>query len=192
MTLKIQLIRHGKTKGNMEKRFTGGKTDEPLCSQGFLELQTLAKEKIYSAPGTLFASPLMRCTQTAEIIFLKKPATIIEDFREIDFGIFENKNHEELNGNADYQKWIDSNGEGLIPRGENMETFRKRVMAGFNQMLATANAENISAVVHGGTIMAILSSLNGGNYYDYFCKNGRGYVIEYSICENRLLSLRKI
>ena len=31
------------------------------------------------------------------------------------------------------------------------------------------------AIVHGGTIMSVLSSLCGGDYFDYQVKNGEGY-----------------
>lgn len=33
-------------------------------------------------------------------------------------------------------------------------------------------------VVHGGTIMALLSFFAGGDYFDYACENGSGYVLE--------------
>ena len=31
--MKLQFIRHGKTQGNLEKRYIGS-TDEPLCAKG--------------------------------------------------------------------------------------------------------------------------------------------------------------
>ena len=34
----------------------------------------------------------------------------------------------------------------------------------------------VAYVVHGGTIMAVLSELYGGDYYDYHCGNGEGYL----------------
>ncbi|MDO4488842.1 MAG: histidine phosphatase family protein [Eubacteriales bacterium] len=34
----------------------------------------------------------------------------------------------------------------------------------------------IAVVVHGGTVMALLCSLCGGEYFDYQPKNGRGYI----------------
>ena len=33
----------------------------------------------------------------------------------------------------------------------------------------------VVCVVHGGTIMALLSHFAGGEYFDYQCKNGEGY-----------------
>lgn len=194
MTVTVQLVRHGKTKGNLEKRFAGGKTDDSLCSQGKEELLSFVSDSIYLSTKEVFSSPMKRCLETAGILFPECSAdmNIIEEFKELDFGIFENRNHEELNGNDDYQKWLDSKGKGDIPGGERMNDFAKRVMVGFEKMISSAKANEMTAVVHGGTIMAILFSLNGGNFYDYLCKNGRGYVFEYSTEDKRILDLRKI
>ena len=65
-------------------------------------------------------------------------------------------------------------------------------MAGFYKMISDAGKAKIGAAVHGGTIMAILSTLNGGKYYEYLCRNGRGYALEISVEEMKLVSLRKI
>lgn len=194
MTVTIQLIRHGKTKGNLEKRFAGGRTDDSLCTQGKEELNSFVSENIYLNTDEVFSSPMNRCLETAEIIFPEHKALIIEEFRELDFGIFENKNHQELNGNQDYQKWLDSSGKGDIPGGEKIDDFANRTMAGFNKMISSIEGKGtkITAAVHGGTIMAILFSLNGGNFYDYFCKNGRGYVFEFLTEDKKILNLRKL
>lgn len=194
MTVTIQLIRHGKTKGNLEKRFAGGRTDDSLCTQGKEELNSFVSENIYLNTDEVFSSPMNRCLETAEIIFPEHKALIIEEFRELDFGIFENKNHQELNGNQDYQKWLDSGGKGDIPGGEKMDDFASRTMAGFNKMISSIEGKGtkITAAVHGGTIMAILFSLNGGIFYDYFCKNGRGYVFDFLTEDKKILNLRKL
>lgn len=106
MTVTIQLIRHGKTKGNLEKRFAGGRTDDSLCTQGKEELNSFVSENIYLNTDEVFSSPMKRCLETAEIIFPEHKAHIIEEFRELDFGIFENKNHQELNENQDYRSGL--------------------------------------------------------------------------------------
>lgn len=194
MTVTIQLVRHGKTKGNLEKRFAGGQTDDSLCIQGKEELNSFVSKNIYLNADEVFSSPMKRCLETAETIFPEHKVYIIEEFRELDFGIFENKKHEELNGNTDYQKWLDSDGKGDIPGGEKMDDFVKRTMVGFDKMISSIKdkGNKITATVHGGTIMAILFSLNGGNFYDYLCKNGCGYIFEYTIENKKILNIRKL
>ena len=36
----------------------------------------------------------------------------------------------------------------------------------------------VACIVHGGTIMAVLSEIYGGGYYDYHCGNGDGYICD--------------
>lgn len=104
--LKIYLIRHGKTQGNLSGKYIGSRTDEPLCEEGIREL----KGKTYPQAQILFVSPMKRCIQTAELLYPGLEQRKIPLLQECDFGDFENKNYKELSGNPDYQAWIDSGG----------------------------------------------------------------------------------
>ena len=92
------LIRHGETAGNQKQRYIGRRTDEPLLPQS----QEVLKQLDYGEPQAVYASPMLRCTQTASILFPGKPLNIIDELAECDFGEFENKNYLELDGNANY------------------------------------------------------------------------------------------
>lgn len=213
---KITWIRHGMTRANEEHRYLG-KTDEPLSEKGIRFLQEKKKKSFFNAPEFLYASPMKRCVQTAEILFRRKPV-LIPEWKEMDFGQFEGKNYEELKDNPDYQKWIDSNGTLPFPGGEPREQFIRRSMEGFDWMMSdiliksekntriqngteTQDLKNnceteipVVAVVHGGTIMAVLSSLTGGEYFDFQVKNGEGYetVLEWIQGRWKITSLTKI
>lgn len=213
---KITWIRHGMTQANGEHRYLG-KTDEPLSEKGIRFLQEKKKKSFFNAPEFLYASPMKRCVQTAEILFRRKPV-LIPEWKEMDFGQFEGKNYEELKDNPDYQKWIDSNGTLPFPGGEPREQFIRRSMEGFDRMMSdiliksekntriqngteTQDLKNnceteipVVAVVHGGTIMAVLSSLTGGEYFDFQVKNGEGYetVLEWIQGRWKITSLTKI
>lgn len=214
--VKITWIRHGMTQANGEHRYLG-KTDEPLSEKGIRFLQEKKKKSFFNAPEFLYASPMKRCVQTAEILFRRKPV-LIPEWKEMDFGQFEGKNYEELKDNPDYQKWIDSNGTLPFPGGEPREQFIRRSMEGFDRMMSdiliksekntriqngteTQDLKNnceteipVVAVVHGGTIMAVLSSLTGGEYFDFQVKNGEGYetVLEWIQGRWKITSLTKI
>lgn len=127
--MKIILIRHGKTAGNLEGRYVG-RTDEPLCAAG---REALAGRKLPRAEK-LFVSPLLRCRETAEILWPGQDQIAVSDLSECDFGGFEMKNYAELNGNADYQAWIDSGGTLPFPGGESQRAFQARVCAAFEQI----------------------------------------------------------
>lgn len=174
--MRLYLIRHGMTFGNTLGRYIGT-TDEPLTEDGRAALEQL------SYPGTelLFASPLLRCRETAEILFPEMEPEIVKGFAECDFGAFENKNYKELDGNGDYQRWIDSNGTLPFPGGESPEAFRKRCVEAFDAVMDICRkrkAGSAACVVHGGTIMSILAeyAVPGEEFYHWQVRNGEGYV----------------
>ena len=51
--------------------------------------------------------------------------------------------------------------------------------------------ESVALVVHGGTIMSILSEFYGGGYYDYHCGNAEGYICEVTQ-DARIISAKKV
>lgn len=177
--IEVILLRHGMTLGNENKAYIGA-TDEPLSVKGAEELQRKYKDILPFSIDEVYISPMLRCRQTAEILFPKENYIVVDDFREIDFGEFEGKNYIQLSGVKEYQDWIASNGTIPFPNGEGKEKFMERTMRGFCFLLrdtkkARKEVSRVVAVVHGGTIMTILSSLYGGDYYDYQVKNGLGY-----------------
>lgn len=177
--IELLLIRHGKTPGNAEKRYIG-RTDESLSKEGIAELS----KRNNPAAELYFSSPMKRCKESLQVLFGRQDCSIISDFKEIDFGFFEGKNYKELSGNLQYQAWIDSGGTMAFPEGESREDFCKRSVKGFREMTDSVRRYleehckseiRVAAVVHGGTIMAILSTLYGGDYYDYQISNGEAY-----------------
>ena len=95
----LLLIRHGKTAGNLERRYVGT-TDESLCPKGIREL----KKRVYPSVDCVIASPMKRCVETARILFgIDVLVRICGGLREMDFGVFEYHNYEELNGDPMYQ-----------------------------------------------------------------------------------------
>lgn len=207
-----------------------GVTEETLSGEGRKQLEILAEKDILKKPWLLFVSPMLRCQESAGILFPGKKAYPIEEWREMNFGAYEGKNYEDLKNNAYYQKWIDSNGTLPFPEGESQQEYIKRCHRGLltatkiieekiarevadtaktssaneitelrelekqiaeSQMIENQIAENqmtesqprnITAVVHGGTIMALLHILAGGNYFDYQVKNGGGYCCKLRLC----------
>lgn len=195
MMVTIYLIRHGRTLGNMQHRYVG-RTDEPLCEDGIRQIS--AQKQIYgrqfstkggcSPLNKVYISPMLRCKQTAELLFSGIEQEVIEDFREMDFGAFEYKNYEELNGDPRYQAFIDSGGQTDFPEAETQAHFRGRVIRAFAQcvdhMLShqpqDAADRAYAFVVHGGTVMAILDAYAQPHrpYFDWQLPAGAGYRCE--------------
>ena len=184
--IRLTLIRHGTTLSNKEGRYLG-KTDESLSPDGIRTLEKSVADRIYPTADILFSGPMKRCLETARILYPGQNPMLIPEWTEMDFGIFEGHDYKELSGSPDYQRWIDSGGTLPFPEGESREEFIRRSAAGCEKMLyhmkrirernAASGQGNrsVSAVVHGGTIMALLSHFLDGEYFDYQVKCGQGY-----------------
>lgn len=187
----IWFLRHGRTRGNEEKKYVGS-TDEPLSSGGRSDLERAKSEGGYPEKiDVLLSGPSKRCRETAALLFPEKMTEmhLIPEWTETDFGEFEYRTFEELDGNPAYQAWLDSGGTIGFPGGENREEFIRRCLRGWEKakkILEECLAEKsggpvlAAAFMSGGNIMAILSSLCGGDFYDYSCENGGGYICCFS------------
>lgn len=195
----LVLIRHGATQGNREHRYLG-RTDEPLCEAGEQELLEYRRAQCYPAVECLFTSPMKRCIGTAELLYPDMCPVIIPEWTEMDFGAFEGKNYRELQKDAGYQEWIDSNGILPFPGGESREAFIRRCDRGLHRMLQElrqpeySRVKTVGMILHGGTIMALLSRYGPGDYFDYQAANGRGYVSTWNIrnAEPELTNLKEL
>ncbi len=176
--MQLYMIRHGATKGNLEHRYVGS-TDEGILEE---EKEKLLRKKL---PQTeeLYVSPMLRCMETAALLYPKKRQQVVKDFRECDFGEFEYKNYEELNGNPAYQRFIDSYGESGFPGGETKKDFQKRCVRAFEKVIELLYRKQkeqekiVAFVVHGGTIMSLLDaySVPHQDYFSWQVKHGEGF-----------------
>lgn len=170
----------------------GARTDEGLSAEGRAELAVFGRgEEVSGCAGKVLivTSPMKRAVETAEIMFpWCTEYMTVGELRETDFGIFEGKTYEELSNDPErrdaYQAWIDSGGLAKIPGGESMEEARARSIEGFGKAVMAARnkgADQLIAVAHGGTVMSVMSSLFGGDYYDYYAGNGEGYTFRLEV-----------
>ncbi|MBD5445098.1 MAG: histidine phosphatase family protein [Lachnospiraceae bacterium] len=182
----LAFIRHGVTQANKERRYLG-KTDETLSESGIEILRSYKAQNYYPDAKYLFVSPMKRCMETAKILYPKLCPVKISEWEEIDFGRFEYKNYNDLKDDMQYQAWIDSGGRLDFPEGESKKDFILRCESGFIRMcnelrFSQAVKQNtncyitVGIIVHGGTIMALLSSYGEKNFYDYQVSNGGGCV----------------
>ncbi|MBR4748746.1 MAG: histidine phosphatase family protein [Abditibacteriota bacterium] len=174
----IYLIRHGATEANLRRCFLGS-TDQSLTPESIREL----KGRSYPPAGAVAVSPMTRCRETADIIYGSN-YKVYPDLREIDFGEFDNKNHEELlREHHFYQTWLDSGGALTPPGGEPAGDFRRRTCRCFLQIIAETRQFPLAIVAHGGTIKALtdeyLDNDAGKEFYFWSVKNGGGIVCEW-------------
>ena len=110
----------------------------------------------------------------------------------MDFGIFEMKSYEQLEGNPDYEAWIHATDESIPPpKGESIMHFKNRIRHGFEELLVKHELQMLKlrnrgeeamsiCICHGGTISGILNDI-WPDRYDYFYSwipdPGHGYVL---------------
>lgn len=175
--MKVLLLRHGMTAGNASRRYIGC-TDEPLSPQGIAAARAMGTTP--SLP-LVYVTPLLRTQQTAHILFPNAEQYVVEDLREMNFGIFEGKSADELSCDQAYQDWVAGNCMGRCPAGESVGEFADRVQAAFKR---TVTSHSISAsdtavfIVHGGTIMAVMQKFARPvrGFYDSSVKNCHGFL----------------
>lgn len=172
--MEVILVRHGITEGNKEKRFVG-RLDVPLAPEG----EAMARETAPLMPEVehLYVSPMLRCRQTAVLLWPDVPRTFVEDLRETDFGVFEGKNHIELQYDPMYQKWL----KGEMTVGEPAADCARRgarALAFLGRDAAEHGYEHVGVVSHGGLLMGMLSICGRparASLYDWYPENCGGY-----------------
>ena len=178
--MKIIMIRHGMTQWNKERRYVGS-TDLPLCDDGRKELIRINEERPLEA-DVIYVSPMKRCLETARIFFGQRDFKVVEDLREYDFGEYEGLDFKELSKDPKYTEWLKEHKVLPFPEGEGMDNFKKRVSCAFEKVMreiCNKDEENVALVVHGGTIMNILSEYceEVNEYYDIHPENGDAYSV---------------
>lgn len=177
----IHLIRHGTSEGNLLGQYIGI-TDSPLSEKGIVELRQLSAKHSYPDAKAYYTSPLSRCIDSLKLLYPDAQPTVIEAMKECDFGKWEGKSAKDLEHDPDFAAWIESGSSMAPPGGEDGGQFMQRVCMAFEQLVQQMmRAGETSAVlmVHGGTIMAILSAygLPRAPFYDWMTEPGHGYSL---------------
>ena len=173
----IELIRHGETSLQKERRYQGA-TDAPLSDSGRKKLRPAD-----NCPAQVFVSPLRRARETAAILFPQAEQIVVPDLREMNFGAFEGRSYREMENDPDYRAWVDGMCLGECPGGESKRIFCNRVCKAFSALVAQAEANKkprLTIVAHGGTQMAVLERYAHEEkpYWEWQLPSGQGYLLE--------------
>ena len=173
----IYLLRHGETEYNVDKRYQGTR-DIPLSDRGRAQLRQAELQ-----PERVFVSPLSRARESAQILFPRASQTVIPDFREMCFGVFEGRNYIQMERDPDYLAWVGEDCRGRCPGGESRDEFSLRTCAAFARLVeeeSAKGAEQLVIMAHGGTQMAVMERFARPrrDYYTWCAGNGAGYVLD--------------
>lgn len=150
--MKLVLLRHAVTAWNLEKRVQG-RIDQPLSIAGRQQFEKLALPPAFTTCHW-YCSPLLRATQTAELIGLSEiriePALI-----EMNWGNWEGEILKPLRKRlGDEMRNNESRGLDFCPPGgESPRQVQSRLQPWLQQI--SASGEDSAAVVHKGIIRCI-------------------------------------
>ncbi len=171
MSTELLLVRHGETEGESSIRYHG-RNDVPLSELGRAQMRAVAAALASKRFARVFASTLSRAAEGACLIAGESaPIVCLEEFAEVDFGLFEGLTADEirLRYPDEFERWSRA---GLdtsytYPGGESRAAFRSRVERGLSRMLqmwdegeASGNGPAL-VVAHRGVIRTIVRSLVG-------------------------------
>ena len=157
--MKIFLIRHGETTGDLEYRY-GGSYDDHLTELGKGQLEVTADSLVGKGIEIIFTSLLIRAKESAEIISSKIDCSVEvrEGLQERHYGILTG-----LTTNEALEKYPDvveahKNPQNTDPGGESYEDFKDRVLSAFKE-LTKEDYKVVAVISHGGPIKQILAYL---------------------------------
>lgn len=180
MVYNVYLIRHAKTEDNRQGRYKGA-SYEPVSEQGISELAAKMQAGYYPRVKEVYTSPMLRCRQTARLIYTDLDLKVVPGFAEYNFGVFEGKSYQELKDDPAYRKWINSGGRERAPGGEDIQEYKERCCQAFHKAIEDirqGGSKDTVLVIHGGTIMAVLERhVPGSSFYDWQVTNAEGYKL---------------
>ncbi len=177
----IYILRHGLTEAN-ENGVYIGKTDLPLSDAGREALEDKYEQLDYPKVQRVYSSPLERALQSAEILFPDREIVIVDDLREMDFGVFEGLPADELTKLDSFKKWLKGGLDNPPPNGETLRSMMLRCYSALNLMILDMMKNGITeagAVTHSGILMNMMScfGLPKKKPMEFTCSPGEGYEI---------------
>lgn len=158
MTTTLLLVRHGETDWNRERRFQGH-ADPPLNDRGRRQARELASTLAGDGISAVYASPLLRARETAEIVAAELGLAVALDDRlmEVDVGSWSGLTRDEIEARfpEEFVRWR-TGGHGWED-GETYEELAARALQALLGIGAAHPHETVLVVGHGGTVRSLLA-----------------------------------
>ncbi len=159
----LYLIRHGEVEEKYHNVFGGSRIDMALSPLGLSQGEALAAWLADTKIDSFYASPMLRVQQTIAPTLKRRgvEAEIMNDLREIDFGVWTGHRWDEVQSNFgisafDWLQVLETTG---IAEGETAAVLMERVRPCLERVLQE-NAHRTAAIAcHGGIVRVILALL---------------------------------
>ncbi len=173
------LLRHSLTEATERRQYCGS-SDLPLSPKGLALAENCKARRPLPRCDLYLSSGMRRATETLECLYERAPDGVIGEFREMDFGEFELKSHDQLSEDPCYQDWIsDASGEIRCPGGESRSAFLERTRRGADRLLSM-RWDTACVVCHGGVIVRLMKRWfpeASRNFYEWQPMPCDGYVV---------------
>jgi len=160
--MQIIFIRHGESEANVEEIISNRNLPHNLTEQGRRQAHTLSDKLTSKSIMAIYASPIRRAQQTAQIIAEKRRLSVqtSDALREFDCGIMEGRGDEEAwqAHQTVVQAWDEGDYDRRIAGGESFNDLQKRFVP-FTKQLVSEFEDGDAIIVllsHGGLLSQML------------------------------------
>lgn len=160
--MKLFFTRHGESQANIERIISNRDLPHPLTAKGRAQSTALAEQLATAQVVAIYASPILRAQETAQIIAkrLGAPLFISAALREFDCGMMEGKGNAEAWAahEAITAAWANHDYAQCIPGGESFTDMQQRFVPFVDQLIAqhADQAGDILLVGHGSLLHHML------------------------------------
>ncbi|MBE9064432.1 histidine phosphatase family protein [cf. Phormidesmis sp. LEGE 11477] len=168
--LKLILIRHAESIGNTRKVMEG-QSSTPLSDKGIFQAQQLSAALVAQPTpeslSTIYSSPLLRATQTADILTASSGQNtyrLSDHLQEIHQGVFQGLTWLEAQAQHPQlcRQLLGARQWQPVPKAESPDTARNRAVAWVNQVLCQHQpGESVWAISHAGIMQQLVAVILG-------------------------------
>ncbi len=161
---RVILARHAESEDNVASTLSAAVPGRDLTERGREQATALAESLRQDAVSHIYASPLTRARQTAEIVAAHTGAaiTVLADLREFSLGVHEGGEREHVVGSIDeaFFAWLlDGDLDRRIDGGESGREVLERFAAAMSDIADLNRGQCVLVVSHGGTLSLGLTAL---------------------------------
>jgi broad specificity phosphatase PhoE len=166
----IILVRHGRTHSNLETVYAG-RNAEPLTAEGAAEAERLAPSLAGRSIGAIFASPVPRAVQTAEILAspLDLPVSTEPGLTEIRMGPWKGLTEKEVEERFPeaFRLWLTMPSRVALEGRETLAEVQARSLAAMGRILSDGGPPVVLAVTHVAVIRCLVLHFQRRGLDDY-------------------------